>query len=478
MAFSITKFLKGLLISEAGTNTPKEILIIPGGTVGTKTTVTSSQTIDRIITLPDSTDMLIGRTSIDTLTNKILTNAILNDSQINLLLAAEQGVTPSTPAAGYRKFYAKSGGLYDLNSAGIETLLGSGGSGGGGANTTLSNLIEPTAINATLLPSSNGVTNIGSLTKLFNAIYANNLIANNFVASNGYISAGSNILANAYISAGTYLSAANYLNVGLGTPATDAPLADKVIEVLGTQGTLIIGTNATNGFATQRFMGLTPGKVFDINYHDSDGSLVLTALNKTAGILKILGSALQLTSMSLDMTGSLINNVADPVNPQDAATKAFVLANAGGGALNLVQSPNSGFFTTASSGSIDVTNLSVSITTTGGRVRLSLEAFGTSAISVDAVTTSPTIARAIGEMSFLRNALIVNSAQFGTSVTSTTSTNSQLSHVVSANSFGFTDITLAAGTYTYSVQVRNVPTTGTSSTVSIFNIKLTAEELK
>jgi hypothetical protein len=46
----------------------------------------------------------------------------------------EEGSTPSTPASGYRKLYAKSGGFYELDSLGVERELGSGGSGSGGIN--------------------------------------------------------------------------------------------------------------------------------------------------------------------------------------------------------------------------------------------------------------------------------------------------------------------------------------------------------
>lgn len=72
MAFSFFKILKGLKIREENTLTPKEIDIVPGGTAGTKTTITTSQTTNRTITLPDSDLTLIGNSSTDTLTNKTI----------------------------------------------------------------------------------------------------------------------------------------------------------------------------------------------------------------------------------------------------------------------------------------------------------------------------------------------------------------------------------------------------------------------
>jgi len=78
MAFSFTKFIKGLNIRQENTNSPKEIDIVPGGSVGTKTTVTTSQTASRTITLPDATDTLVGKATTDTLTNKTLTSPVIN----------------------------------------------------------------------------------------------------------------------------------------------------------------------------------------------------------------------------------------------------------------------------------------------------------------------------------------------------------------------------------------------------------------
>ena len=42
MAFSLTRFLKGLNIRQENTTTPKEIDIIPGGNAGTKTTIVAN----------------------------------------------------------------------------------------------------------------------------------------------------------------------------------------------------------------------------------------------------------------------------------------------------------------------------------------------------------------------------------------------------------------------------------------------------
>lgn len=68
----VLKILKGLVIKEENTLTPKQIAITPGGTASTTTTVTSSQTADRTLTLPDSTGTLSTQAGTETLTNKTI----------------------------------------------------------------------------------------------------------------------------------------------------------------------------------------------------------------------------------------------------------------------------------------------------------------------------------------------------------------------------------------------------------------------
>lgn len=86
MSDTNTKFIKGITVKE-NSLTPKEIEIIPGGTADTKTTIQGSQTVDRTITLPDANDTLVGKSTVDTLTNKTIDANGTGNSISNLEVA-------------------------------------------------------------------------------------------------------------------------------------------------------------------------------------------------------------------------------------------------------------------------------------------------------------------------------------------------------------------------------------------------------
>jgi len=69
---------------------------------------------NRVLSLPDATDTLVGKATTDSLTNKTFADAA----------TFAQVSTPGNPASGFDKIYAKSNDvLYRLNSAGVEVPL-------------------------------------------------------------------------------------------------------------------------------------------------------------------------------------------------------------------------------------------------------------------------------------------------------------------------------------------------------------------
>lgn len=73
MAFSLSAFLKGLLVQDTADRTKELSLEVDSAsTTATRTTLKSAQTASRTITLPDATDTLVGKATTDTLTNKTI----------------------------------------------------------------------------------------------------------------------------------------------------------------------------------------------------------------------------------------------------------------------------------------------------------------------------------------------------------------------------------------------------------------------
>lgn len=96
MANKLFTILKGLLLTEDGTLNPKKITITPGGTANTTTSIVSSQTTDKTLTLPDHTGTVLTDGSTAVVTNKSINadnNTITNLENDNIKVGAGIDVT-------------------------------------------------------------------------------------------------------------------------------------------------------------------------------------------------------------------------------------------------------------------------------------------------------------------------------------------------------------------------------------------------
>jgi len=86
------KGTSGYVNVQGGLDDTKRLMFNPNGsTTNTRTMISSVQTVDRTITLPDATDTLVGKATTDTLTNKSIsgsTNTITNIANASLTNSA------------------------------------------------------------------------------------------------------------------------------------------------------------------------------------------------------------------------------------------------------------------------------------------------------------------------------------------------------------------------------------------------------
>lgn len=155
-----------------------------------------------------------------------------------------------------------------------------------------------------------------------------------------------------------------------------------------------------------------------------------------------------------------------------AVTQAKLAARATGSTVaagGVATSSSSGTFTTTSTSAVDVTNLSVTITTTGRPVRIQLISSAEAATSVVGVTNGSGSSAAEGRFLLYRDAVLISRdglrIQIGSGGTSPTI------QVPPAN-FSCVDI-VSAGTYTYKLQAL---TTTTNDTITVRNVILSAFE--
>lgn len=191
------------LLANAATSTNTSSAIVKRDSSGnfSAAAVTASSVITGTIvntgtlTLPTSSDTLVGRATTDTLTNKTISgssNTFTNIADGSLStsylkadgsrsitgpLVSTQQTTPSNPSAGSNKFYFKSDdNLYSLNSAGTEKKISSAGT-----VTSVTFTGDGTVLSST--PSA-AVTTSGTVTGTLNTQAKNTFLAGPTTGSN------------------------------------------------------------------------------------------------------------------------------------------------------------------------------------------------------------------------------------------------------------------------------------------------------
>ena len=90
------KGASGYVNVQDGTDSTKRIMFnAAGGTTNTRTMLSSTQTVDRTLSLPDATDTLVGKATTDTLTNKTLTSPTMTTPNIGVATGTSGTFTSS-----------------------------------------------------------------------------------------------------------------------------------------------------------------------------------------------------------------------------------------------------------------------------------------------------------------------------------------------------------------------------------------------
>lgn len=200
MAFSLFRVLKGLLITEEGSLTPKEIEIVPGGTTNTKSTIVGTQSSDVTISLPDATDTLVARATPDTLTNKNIvaanntitvaatnvTSTLLNGALTEIQGNIDAHISQTTDAHDASAISVTP--TLNLDSTDVQSaLVELQGDVNDKASRSLNNL-QSTSISADLLPAPSSLINIGSSSNYFNNAFLTKLITSDISDSSSLLS--------------------------------------------------------------------------------------------------------------------------------------------------------------------------------------------------------------------------------------------------------------------------------------------------
>lgn len=130
-----------------------------GATPGRNMTLTSSHTLDRTLTLPDVTDTLVARTTIDTFSNKTLSAPVFSGTASGPLLVSDS-IRSSSPSGGVGYASGAGGTVTQAVSKSTGVTISPNPSASGQIVTNAAALAASTSVSFVLTDSAIGATDI------------------------------------------------------------------------------------------------------------------------------------------------------------------------------------------------------------------------------------------------------------------------------------------------------------------------------
>lgn len=327
------------------------------------------------------------------------------------------------------------------------------------------------------LSALSGGSDLGCLYNNAGDLYYNDSSGNQIaITAMGGIAGSPGSIANLVAPASaTYSASTKTFTWASGTSGKAAAMDNGAVTIRQTNtasanGVTIASPNALASSYSLTFPAALPGSTQYVSL-DASGNLGSVSADAIGSAMTSVGAnaiGVTMTSTGANAIGvSMTSTGADAVANTRTRTTGQTVA-AGGVALSTT---SSGLFSGSSASFADVTNVTVTITTTGRPVFLQLvdsPADGSAALGV--VQSSSTIAQAL-----FRILNTTSSTNIATHTLTTQGVSGSLILQVPASSLSGVDLTVngVAGTYTYKLQYEMIQ--GTS--VSVSNVKLLAYEL-